>query len=281
MEQKIPLLPDGNKKRRNRVKSLTQSEIMTILVYFHASGYRNFKTFYNEHVLIHLKNAFPGLLTYTRFVAITQSVLVLLCMYLKSRFDKPTGIAYIDSTKIEVCHKKRMSSNRVFSEIGKIGKTTMGWFFGFKLHLIINEKGGLLQAVITPGNVDDRTPVPFMVQNLFGKLFADKGYISKSLTDFLSKKHIQFITYIKKKMKNKLMEKIDKILLNKRVLIETVNDQLKNMAQIEHTRHRSIWNFMVNVICGLLAYTFQDKKPRITDVEYLDDDQGFDRLLIA
>jgi hypothetical protein len=127
------LLPADNKKRRNRKKLLSPSEIMTILVYFHASNYRNFKAFYIEYVSAYLKGMFPNLLSYNRFVEITPSVLLFLCAYLKSRLDTPTGISYIDSTKIAVCGNKRISRNKVFSDTAKIGRTTMGWFFGFSV----------------------------------------------------------------------------------------------------------------------------------------------------
>jgi hypothetical protein len=220
---------------------------MAILICFHSSNYRNFKAFYLEYVCNHLTHLFPGLLSYTRFVAITPGVLVQLCAYLKSRLNDPTGISYIDSTKIAVCGNKRISRNRVFSDRAKIGKTTMGWFFGFKLHLIVTEQGGLVAVKVTPGNIDDRAPIIEMSQNIFGKLFGDKGYISKNLSDTLFENGLQLITTVRSNMRNKLMPIIDKILLRKRSIIETINDQLKNISQIEHTRHRSVWNFMVNL----------------------------------
>jgi transposase len=275
------LLSTDNKKRRNRKKSLSPSEIMTILVYFHTSNYRNFKAFYIGYVSIHLKDMFPGLLSYNRFVEITPSVLLFLCTYLKSRLETPTGISYIDSTKIAVCSNKRISRNKVFSDIASIGKTTMGWFFGFKLHLIVTEQGGLIAVKVTPGNEDDRSPVPEMCQNIFGKLFGDKGYISKGLADSLLKDGIQLITSVRSNMKNKFLPIIDKILLRKRSVIETINDQLKNISQIEHTRHRSVWNFMVNLVCGLLAYTFQDKKPCIRGIEPIYETVCPSQLLLA
>lgn len=262
---------EDGKHHRNRNKRLSPSEIMTILIYFHASGYRNFKHFYINHVLENLNPMFPGLLSYNRFVAITPTVLLPMCSYLFSRFDEQTGISYIDTTKIQVCGNKRISRNKVFKGLGKVGKTTMGWFFGFKLHLIINEKGGLLAVKVTTANVDDRSYVPEMSSKLLGKIFGDKGYISKKLFEELFERGLQLITTVKKNMKNKLMPMIDKVLLRKRSIIETVNDQLKNISQIEHSRHRSIMNFMVNLLCGLLAYTFQEKKPCISGINELRD----------
>lgn len=262
IQTNISSLSDG-KRHRNRQKNLSPSEIMTILIYFHASNYRNFKAFYIDHIGVHLRSMFPKLLSYNRFIEIMPSVLLPLCAYLNNRMDDPTGIAYIDSTKLEVCGKKRMSRNKVFSGLGKIGKSSMGWFFGFKLHLIINERGGLVATKVTAGNVDDRTPVAKMTEGIEEKLFGDKGYISKNLFDELLQRGLQLVTSIKKNMKTKFMPMMDKILLRKRSIIETVNDQLKNISQIEHTRHRSVFNFMSNVVCGLIAYTFQEKKPSI------------------
>ena len=272
-QQTSALLEQG-KKRRNRQKSLSPSEIMTIVIYFHASGYRNLKSFYLNHVCLHLYPFFPKLLSYNRFVEIMPTVLLPLCSYLTSRLDDPTDISYIDSTKIGVCGNKRISRNKVFSGLGKIGKTTMGWFFGFKLHLITNEKGGLVAVKVTPGNTDDRAPVLKMAEKIKGKLFGDKGYISQKLFDQLFAKGIQLITTVKQNMKNKFLPLVDKILLRKRSIIETINDQLKNISQIEHTRHRSMSNFMINLLCGLISYTFQEKKPKIRGIETLRQDMG-------
>jgi hypothetical protein len=174
-----------------------------------------------------------------------------------------TGIYFIDSMLIKVCHIKREKQHRVFKGLAKKGKSSIGWFFGFKLHLVINDKGELIAFKLTAGNVDDRKPVPDLVKNLIGKLFGDKGYISQQLSDRLFQKGLQLITKVKKNMKNKLVLLIDKLLLRKRALIESVNDQLKNVSQIEHTRHRSIWNFLANILAALVAYALQPKKPSI------------------
>ena len=110
---------------------------------------------------------------------------------------------------------------------------------------------------------DDRVPVEDLTHGLIGKLVGDKGYIKKALSEVLFERGLQLITRVKKKMKNGLISLIDKALLRKRAIIESVNDQLKNISQIEHTRHRSIWNFMTNLLCGLIAYCFQPKKPSL------------------
>jgi hypothetical protein len=252
-----------DKKRRNRKGRLSNSEIITILIYFHASNFRNFKHYYLDYVCKHLTDYFPSSVSYNRFVEIAQRVAIELAAFLNSKLEPCTGISYIDSTKIAVCNNKRISRNKVFEGVAAMGRSTMGWFYGFKLHLIVNDKGGLVNVLVTPGNIDDRVPVPKMTKDLFGKLFGDKGYIKQELFESLLKKGVTFITGIKKNMKNKIMELTDKILLRKRSIIETINDQLKNISQIEHTRHRSCTNFMINLLCGLIAYTYQDRKPSI------------------
>lgn len=259
-------------KQRERAGQLCPSEVMTILIHFHQSHYRTFKAYYTEHVQVHLTQEFPHLVSYTRFVALIPKMLFPLLAYLQSRYGPCTGISFIDSTSLQVCDPKRISQHRVFATDAKRGKTSMGWFFGFKLHLAVNDRGDLLACCLTPGNVDDRTPVPVMVKQLRGKLFGDRGYISTPLTQLLFEQGLQLITRLRKNMKNQLMHLSDKLLIRKRVIIESIIDQLKNISQIEHSRHRSPANFVVHLIAGLIAYSHQDKKPGL----HLDE-----RLLLA
>jgi len=258
---------------RHRKMTLLLSEIMTILVWFQQSGYRTFKAYYCTEVSKHLRDEFPNLVSYTRFVELIPSALVPLCSYLQTRKGKTAGIAFIDSLPIAVCHNRRIHSHKVFAHVAERGKSSVDWFYGFKLHLIINDRGELLAFHLTAGNVDDRKPVPKMARGLFGKLFGDRGYISKTLQEVLSEQNLQLITKIKKNMKNRLLTVFDQLLLRKRALIETINDQLKNICQIEHTRHRSSANFLVNVIAALVAYTFREKLPslniRVKELEQL------------
>ncbi len=250
-------------KKRIRPSTMSLSEIMTIIILFHCSNYRTFKMFYTGFIKDYHGKAFPDLVSYNRFIELKASALIPLCCYLNLKKGKATGISFVDSTSIKVCNNRRIPSHKVFKNLAKRGKNSMGWFYGFKLHLIINDQGELSAFKLTPGNVDDRKPVPEMATDIFGKLFGDKGYISQKLFDELFKNGVQLITKIKKNMKNILMPVVDKILLRKRALIETVNDQLKNISQIEHTRHRSMTNFMVNIVAGLIAYTRQPKKPSL------------------
>ena len=259
------LIGDG-KRQRNKPSAMALSEVMTILVLFHLSGFRNLKTFYNGFVGQYLAAEFPHLSSYGRFVERQREALIPLWCYLHLRRGNCTGISFVDATTLKVCQNLRIPRHKVFAGSAGRGQTSVGWFYGFKLHLIINDKGELLSCYLTAGNVDDRKPVAGMVKKarrMFGKLFGDKGYISKALRECLQIEEVQLVTGIKKNMKNKVVNLYDKLMLRKRAIIETVNDQLKNISQIEHTRHRSLWNFLGNVASGLVAYSFREKKPSL------------------
>ena len=253
-------------KQRNRKSTLSDSEVMTILILFHSGHYRDLKHYYINHVKKHMKSEFPQTVSYNRFVELQKKVVVKLAIFLKMFcLGKCTGISYIDSTPIRVCHIKREKQHKVFKGFAQKGQCSLGWFYGFKLHLIINDKGEILDFIITLGNIDDRKPLSDMNlhKRIFGKLFGDKGYISKDLFEQLFIDGVHLITKIKKNMKNSLMLLQDKIALRKRALIETVNNELKNICQVEHARHRSFDNFVTNLLSGLIAYSFFDKKPSI------------------
>jgi len=250
-------------RQRRRKSRLSLSEVMTIIIHFHQSGYRTFKAYYLNHVQRHLNKEFPNLVSYSRFVRLMAQAMVPLIWYLITHCGQCTGISFVDSTPIQVCHNRRIKRHKVFAGLAAHGKTSMGWFYGFKLHLVVNEYGEILAFQLTPGNVDDRKPVPVLFKDLFGKVFADRGYISQDLFDELLQEQVQLITGIRKNMQNRLMIWTDKLLLRKRSIIETINDQLKNISQIEHSRHRSFINFLVNLVSGLIAYCLQPKKPSL------------------
>ena len=256
----------GLKKRRNRSFRMSDSEVMTILVLFHLSQHKSLKHFYLYYIKKHMQAEFPKTVSYNRFVELTTWVLLPLTIYLKTcRLGKCSGISFVDSTPLRVCHNKRINNNKVFADIARRGKTSMGWFFGFKLHIVVNDKGEIIDFVFTQANVDDRQPLISgkLLKEIWGKLFGDRGYISQSLFQTLFVDGIHLITKIRNNMKNSLMNIHDKILLRKRALIETINDELKNICQIEHSRHRSVINFVSNTIAGLIAYSFLPKKPAI------------------
>jgi len=213
-----------------------------------------------------MRAEFPGLVSYNRFVELMRGAMIPLMVYLqRCRLKKSNGIAFVDSTTLKVCHNRRIHSHKTFRDIAQRGKTSMGWFYGFKLHLIVNHTGDLVSVMLTPGNTDDRdlSIMQILTKNVLGKLFGDRGYISAKLFKALLQRGLQLITKIRKNMTNKLMPLIDKLLLKKRALIESINDQLKNLCQIEHTRHRSPINFLGNLFAGLIAYTFAPQKPSI------------------
>lgn len=254
----------GNLSKRPPVMS--KSEVMTIMVVFQLSGFRTFKHFYMFYVQKHMCVEFPNTVSYNRFTELMQQNLMPMALFLKTCcLGKCSGISFIDSTPIRVCKNKRIGRNKVFKGIANTGKSTMGWFHGFKLHIIINDSGEILNFTITQASEDDRAPLrnERFLDRIFGKLFADKGYIGKDLAQLLFVDGLQLITQIRDNMKNCLMTISDKILLRKRSVIETVNDELKNICQVEHSRHRSFGNFLTNLLAGLIAYSFLPKKPAI------------------
>ena len=249
---------------RNRQGGLCLSEIMTILIHFHESRYRDFKSYYTRYVQQHLSREFPGLVSYQRFVELVPRALVALAVYLRRSFGRCTGISFVDSTPLAVCRNQRIKRHKVFAGLAARGKTSMGWFFGFKLHLVVNDQGELLGCYLTAGNIDDRKPVPHLARELFGKLIGDKGYISQELTaQLMDTLGVHLVTFLRSNMKGRLVSQNDVMLLRKRTIIETINDQLKNISQIEHSRHRSPVNFIVNLFAGLIAYCRQPKKPSL------------------
>ena len=259
----------SEENQRDRAIAMYPSEIMTILIHFHQSRYRDFKSYYNKFVCPFLSKHFPTLPSYTRFVEWQSRCLLLLTIYLVHCFGHCSGTSFVDSTKLSVCHNRRIGQHKTFAGLAERGKTSVDWFYGFKLHLLINDVGQILWLQLTPGNVDDRKSLFDMVNSpmleIFGTVTGDKGYISQKLFQhLLTEHHLRLVTGLKKNMHPRtpaLSE--DALLLRQRSIIETVIDQLKNISQIEHSRHRSPKNFLVNLMCGLIAYCHQPKKPSL------------------
>ncbi len=251
-------------KRRQRPSTLSLAELMTLVILFHQLRFRQFKLFYLGYVCRHLRAEFPSLPSYHRCVELLPrcaAPLAALFNLLKGECD---GISIADATALAVCDNRRIRRHQVFKGLAQRGKTSMGWFYGFKLHAIINSKGELIRLKLTPGNVDDRQPIPELCQGLFGQLFADKGYLGKDLTETLARQGIHLITPLRKNMKPIARTDFEKALLRRRALIETVFDELKNLCQIEHTRHRSVANFVVNLMAGIITYCLSDNKPTLS-----------------
>ena len=255
----------SGERQRLRPYTMSLTEILTVIVHFHQSDYRTFKRYYTEHVSGYLATDFPKLVSYHRFLELMSEVNTPLLVLLISLLALPTTANYVDSTKLVVCHNRRIRRHKVFRGLAARGMSSMGWFYGFKLHLIVNERGELVSFIVTPGNTSDtdKTSVTKLAERMVGKLFGDRGYISKSLFAALWSQGVQLITGIRRNMKNKLLTLEDKIMLRGRSIIETINDQLKNIEQIEHSRHRSPINFGVNLLSGLIAYQLQPKKPAL------------------
>ena len=261
------------KRKYHRASTLSDSEIMVILILFHSSGYRCLKHFYLEYVCIHLRHLFPKVVSYNRFVELEKKVMFPLTVFIKKvLLGKCTGISFVDSTPLRVCRNRRIHMHKTFKGFAARGKCSMGWFFGFKLHLICNEKGELLNLMVTPGDTDDRKPLEDkrFIEAICDKLVADRGYISHNLFNRLFVDGILLITKLKSNMKGALIRVSDKLLLRKRAIIESVNDELKNIAQVEHSRHRSLHIFVCNLLSAIAAYCYFPKKPAINVIKSFD-----------
>ena len=256
------LIADG-KRRRNRSTGLSLAELMTLVVLFHQIRYRQFKLFYLHHVCRHLRADFPRAPSYQRCVELLPRCAIAMAALFEGVKGQCSGLSIADSTPIAVCHNLRIRRHRVFRDLAARGKSSTGWFFGFKLHLVINHVGELLRAKLTPGNVDDRKPLRDFADGLFGTLFADKGYLAQWLTEFLKERGINFVTKVRRNMKPVARSDFEEAVLRQRSLVETVIDELKNLCQIEHTRHRSPINFTVNLLAGLVAYCLMPNKPKL------------------
>ncbi len=253
----------GSGRVRNRRTSLSMAEVMTILVMYHESGYKTLKSFYLREIAVHYRREFRQLVSYNRFVELQRRCVMPLFFYLVCKRGSCTGISFIDATALKVCHNLRIQAHKVFRGSAARDKSSTGWYYGFKLHLAVNEKGAILGFYLTAANIDERATTDWITQGLWGKLVGDKGYLSQTLFERLMARGLKLITKLRKNMKNRLVSMEEKLLLRKRAIIETINDQLKNISNIEHTRHRSLWNFLGNVASGLIAYTWKEKKPSL------------------
>lgn len=272
MTAKYTLKP-STKHKYHRDSTMSKAEIMLIMILFHDSGYRCLKHFYQEKICKHMHHFFPKVVSYNRFVELEKDVAIPLAIFIKKvLLGKCTGISFVDSTPLRVCKNQRIHIHKTFKGIAQRGRCPMGWFFGFKLHLICNERGELLNFMITPRDVDDRKPLEYkaFVEFIYGKLVGDKEYIGKNLFQRLFVDGIQLITKLKSNMKGALMSVSDKLFLRKQAIIETVNDELKNIAQVEHSRHRAFDNFIVNLLSAIAAYCCFPKKPCINVTRTID-----------
>lgn len=257
------LLADGKVPARKHgpESGLADSEIMTLLVLYHSSRFKNFKTFYDGMVLKMLRPYFPGAPCYERFLTLTKRVWVLLAFFLASRMGRKTNIYYIDSTPLPVCHNRRIAKHKVFDGRAARGKTSMGWFFGFKLHLVFNHRREIVALKLTPGNVSDTAPVPELTNDLVGKLFGDKGYIGQKLAQELLRRGLAPMTRVRRNMKSLPVSFLDKALLNGRNIAETIIGHIKEFSSLRLPKHRSVFNAFTHITAAIIAYQIDPLPP--------------------
>jgi IS5 family transposase len=252
-----------SEKKRHREGKLSSSEMLFIMVLFHLSAFRHFKAFYQYGVGQQYRDCFDEIPHYDRFVALMPRLFAPLTVLLHCLSGEQTGIYFADSTKLAVCHNRRIHRHKTFEGLAARGKTSLGWFYGLKLHFVINHKGEIMALKITPGNTADSAVLADITRHLAGKLYADKGYLGKELFQKLWQRGLHLITSIRRNMKNYLLPLADKVMLRKRFVIETVLDTLKSEMGLEHSRHRSPANALVHILSCLTAYAFRPGKPSI------------------
>ncbi len=261
------LLPYCSSKHSANQPALSLSEMMTIEILYHRSTHKCFQYYYEQEVLAgSLLSYFPQAPSYNRFVELKPRMLVALIAYLHClRLGALLGIYYGDSTTLSVCHNRRIGQHKVFAYQGQRGKTSVDWCYGFKLFVVVNAVGELVNAFITPANVSDSSEATIkrLFKGLSGVAFADKGFINSKAFEALLQNGLKLITTIRSNMKNKLLELKEKLLLKKRGMVEAVIEILKSLCDIEHSRHRSPVNMLVNTYAALCAYTTLERKPSI------------------
>jgi len=258
-------LPPIDKRRKKTNRMMSHSEMMSIIIFYHVSGFRCFKWYYKIVIKRILKSYFPNAYSYNRFIELMWELNIYMVFFMTvCRLSKPTKGNYIDSKKLVVSHNKRIKDHKTHKGLAKRGKSSTGWFFGFKLHLIINHLGEIVLFKLSPGNVADNNHnlLLSIAENVQGFLFGDKGYLSKIAAD-LKTKGLHLITKLRKNMKVQQLTPEQKYFMKHRGLIETVFDILKHQLDIEHSRNRSTKNYFANVLAALIAYTFLDKIPAI------------------
>ncbi len=259
-------ITSSNTRKRNKSSRMAPHRIMAVLLMFHLSGYRDFRSFYEIMIQGYLKKMFPHSLSYSWFIRIKSRYLHAMFCYLTSKMQPSHEISYIDSTCLKACHIKRASSHKTFKGIAEKGHTSVGWFYGFKLHLVIDAYGNIVDFCVSKGNKHDTYGLDKLTKNIKGLLFGDKGYISQKKAKQLEDKGIKLITKPRKNMKPKSLSKEEKSLLRSRGVIETVIGQLKDMHHVENTKVRSMHGWMMNILAALTAYQIRAFKPSIKPV---------------
>ena len=241
---------------------LAVSEIITLLLVLHSSRFKYLKNFYQQVAIPMLRQSFPGMPCYEQFVMVQQRAFVPLLFFLHSRMGKKTGIYYIDSTALPLCDNHRIYRHKTFAGLAARGKTSMGWFFGFKLHLVFNHLNQIVAFKLTPGHVHDTQPVSQLTKNLRGKLFGDKGYIGKPLAQELLRRGLTLFTRVRKNMKALPLAMTDKLLLNARNMAETIIGNIKQFSALNLPKHRLPLNAFLHLLAAITAYQINPLKPK-------------------
>ena len=251
---------------QNWKSRLSQSEALSILIFYHHSGYKCFEYYYDRMVFSNLRSYFPTVVTHKHFLSLIPKCFELMYLFAqwKSAQSQRNGIYYVDSKRLPVCHNKRIKRNKVFKNIAQSGKSSMGWFYGLKIHLVINNFGEIVSFLLTSANFSDnnKNVLHTLLDGLQGHCYGDKGYLSKLFEHFYLS-GLKIVTKVRKNMKNKLLPLQEKYHLMRRGIIESVNDILMTVCDIEHTRHRSPQNAMVHIIGAIAAYAFLENKPTV------------------
>jgi len=251
-------------KQRTRSGKLALSERLSIMIFYHFSPYKNFKTYY-QHFVIN-GNLFKNPPCYDRFIQIIPPLFLPFVIMMHYLSGHKTGTYYVDSTHFAVCKNIRINRHRTFDGLASRGRSSIDWFYGFKLHMVINENSEIVAIKITKGNVDDRKAFEKIVtaNGLQGRCYADKGYISKNMFHRIYQRGLIIITGIKRNMKDYLMPILDKIMLKKRFIIETIFGYIKENFNLKPSKHRSPINFFVSLLAALIAFQLKPNKPTIS-----------------
>jgi hypothetical protein len=275
-------------QRPTRIPALSAAEICTILVAYHHSGYKCFEYYYRRVVLSTHQDYFPDAPTYERFLDYLPRVTHLLYLWLfyTTCRAQRTGLYFIDSKKLEVCHIKREYSHRVFQGLAAKGKTSTGYFFGLnrvggRLHMVINNLGEIICFLITPGNVADNNhkALQYLLKGLQGVCVGDKGYLT-TLFEWFYEQELEIVKRPRKNMRTLPIANYKHQLINLRPVIESAFDIMGTICDIDHTRHRSPVNAVTHLLAGLVAYQHLPQKPCVF-FPSMTSDKAIHRSLLA
>ena len=237
---------------------LSVSEIATLAIFRFYTGHRNWKDFYNHIKTYHQKD-FPNLPTYQNFIAAIDklacfsAILLQGFMHFFRTHTHGEATKFVDGSKLKVCEITRSLSHKVAKDYATKSKTHTGWFYGFRLHIIVNEWMEILGCKIASGSKDERKVLASMWDNIIGMIVADAGYIGKQWAEKAKEGGKVLFAAVRANMK-KLMTKAQHALLKERQKVEIVFSVLKLRFGIENTLPRSIQGYLAHYLWALTAY---------------------------